>query len=367
MSVKLAVVADVHLDVPFAWAGPDVGRRWRSHVRETLTNVVAACLDRQVDALLVAGDLYEHDRFSPDTVRFVETTFAKLDPVPVLVTPGNHDWLAAAGLYRQARFGPNVHLFTGDRLEPFTLREGCTIWGAAHHRPTGTEGFLDGFHVDRGGVNLALFHGSEVGGFMLQGADKTRHAPFRADQVPAAGLHFAFVGHYHHPTSSDHHAYPGSPQPLSFGSQPGGLLLAEVADDGAVTIERIAVAAADLHEIRVDVSACGSSTELRGEVARALAGLEGAARVDLVGDLSLDLEWHDDLLRDVAPALDAVKVRTSGLRPAVDLDALAALDNVEGEFVRLVREQPDLDDDVRRRVILTGLRALAGRADLEVP
>ena len=98
---------------------------------------------------LVAGDLYEHDRFSPDTVRFVETTFAKLDPLPVLVAPGNHDWLAPAGLYRQARFGPNVHLFTTDRLEPVTLVDGCTLWGAAHLRPRGTDGFLDRFRVDR--------------------------------------------------------------------------------------------------------------------------------------------------------------------------------------------------------------------------
>ena len=60
-------------------------------------------------------------------------------------------------------------------------------------------------------------------------------------------------------------------------------------------------------------------------------------------------------------------MRTSGLRPAVDLEALAALDNVEGEFIRLVRDLPDLDDDIRRRVVLTGLRALSGRSDLEVP
>jgi DNA repair exonuclease SbcCD nuclease subunit len=367
MSIKLAVVADVHLDVPFTWAGPEVGRRWRTHVRDTLTNVVEVCLDRQVDALLVAGDLYEHDRFSPDTVRFVEATFAKLDPLPVLVAPGNHDWLAPAGLYRQARFGPNVHLFTTDHLEPVTLVEGCTLWGAAHLRPRGTDGFLDRFRVDRSGLHLAVFHGSEVGGFALQGDDKRQHAPFHAAQVAEAGLAFAFVGHYHHPTRSDHHAYPGSPQPLSFGAAAGGLLLADVADDGTVGLEHVDVAAAHLHDLQVDVSECLSGTELRDAVRGAVAGLEGAARIDLVGDLALDLEWHDDLLRDVGPGLDALKVRTSGLRPAVDLEALAALDNVEGEFIRLVRDLPDLDADIRRRVVLTGLRALSGRSDLEVP
>jgi DNA repair exonuclease SbcCD nuclease subunit len=367
MSLKLAVVADVHLDVPFAWAGPEVGRRWRTHVRDALTNVVEACFDHRVDALLVAGDLYEHDRFSPDTVRFVEATFAKLDPIPVLVAPGNHDWLAPAGLYRQARFGPNVHLFEQDRLRPHVLVDGCTVWGGAHLRPRGTDGFLDGFRVDRSGVQLALFHGSEVGGLAAQGDGKHPHAPFRAGQIREAGLDYAFVGHYHRPTEGPAHAYPGSPQPLAFGSPVGGLLLAEVADDGSVSLERVGVAAAELHEIPVDVTGCASGTEIREQVRVALAGLEGAARVDLVGELALDVEWHDDLLRDAAPALDAVKVRTSSLRPAIDLEAVAASDTVEGEFVRIVRELPDLDEDVRRRVLLTGLRALDGRTDLEVP
>jgi DNA repair exonuclease SbcCD nuclease subunit len=367
MSLTLAVVADVHLDVPFAWAGPEVGRRWRAHVRDALTNVVEVCLERHVDALLVAGDLYEHERFTPDTVRFVEATFAKLDPIPVLVAPGNHDWLAPAGLYRQAVFGRNVRVFDTDRLSPFELADGCTLWGAAHLRPRGTAGFLEEFRVDRAGVHLALFHGSEVGGFALQGADKHEHAPFRAAQVPAAGLHFAFVGHYHHPTATAHHAYPGSPQPLAFGTPPGGLLLAEVGDDGSVEIERVDVAAAELHEVQVDVSGCETSTALRDRVANALVGLEGAARVDLVGELGGDLEWHESLLRDVAPCLDAVKVRTEGLTRAIDVAAIAALDTVEGEFVRLVQARTDLDDDLRRRVVLTGLRALAGRDDLEVP
>ena len=52
--------------------------------------------------------------------------------------------------------------------------------------------------------------------------------------------------------------------------------------------------------------------------------------------------------------------------PFNDLEALAEDPTVRGQFVRTVTGDPTLDDDVRRRVIVTGLRALDGRSDLGV-
>ncbi len=48
-----------------------------------------------------------------------------------------------------------------------------------------------------------------------------------------------------------------------------------------------------------------------------------------------------------------------------DLDAIAAEATVRGQFVRDALEELG-DDQTRRKVVLTGLRALEGRADLEV-
>jgi len=52
---------------------------------------------------------------------------------------------------------------------------------------------------------------------------------------------------------------------------------------------------------------------------------------------------------------------------AYDLDELRLEKSVRGEFIRLVEGDPTLDETIRRRVLTTGLRALAGRSDeLEV-
>jgi DNA repair exonuclease SbcCD nuclease subunit len=80
-AVKLGIVADVHLDQAFTWAGPDIGRKLRQAIRDALRNAVRAVYEVGADALCVAGDLFEDDRYSSDTPEFLRGLFA--DPAAV--------------------------------------------------------------------------------------------------------------------------------------------------------------------------------------------------------------------------------------------------------------------------------------------
>src|SRR5512139_545803 len=94
--VRLLFFSDLHLEAPFAWAPPEIARDRRRALRECLRAIVALATSTKVDALLCGGDLYEHDRFSPDTVRFLRDSFAAVAPMPVFLAPGNHDWFGPA-------------------------------------------------------------------------------------------------------------------------------------------------------------------------------------------------------------------------------------------------------------------------------
>jgi DNA repair protein SbcD/Mre11 len=364
MHMRIGVVADVHLDSPFRWMPPDAARRRRLALRDALTRAVDAAAADGCDVFCVAGDLYEHDMVGPDTAEFLRSCFAGTS-MRVVLAPGNHDWYGPSSLYHRVDWSPNVHVFDRDHLVPLELDDGLTLWGAAHRAPRGTAGFLDDFHVDRAGVNLALFHGSEQGALAAQGADKEAHAPFTALQVDAAGLDGAMCGHYHRPAAGPRHAYPGNLEPLAFGDPVGGLLLVEVADDGRLVFERRAVAEAHAHDIEVDVTGCGTVTDVRTRVRAELQGLSGVARVTLVGELPADVDLRPDDCETVAEWLDAVVARTDRIRTAIDVAQLTTAPTVEGEFVRRVLGA-GLGVDEERRVLLTGLRALAGRDDLEV-
>jgi exonuclease SbcD len=368
--MRFLIFSDLHLDTPFKWAGPELARCRRQALRQTLGRICELAETENVDAVLCAGDLYEHDRFTPDTRLFLRETFARLSPRPVFLAPGNHDWYGEQSLYRQGSWSANVHVFSEPRLQPIELAEGLTLWGAAHCAPANTDGFFDsGFQVDRGGVNLALFHGSEASDFRWQDDGKLPHAPFRAQQIPDSGLHHAFCGHFHTPKDAGWHTYPGNPDPLTFGETGDrAAVVAEVLENGTVSRSRHRVAVSEVHDRVVDLTGVTHSGEVRERVAAEVKALEGIVRITLAGEVEPEVDVR---LSDVETGWDHLEgliTRRGAIRVAYDLDELRQEKSVRGEFLRMVEGDPTLDDTVRRRVLTTGLRALSGRADeLEVP
>lgn len=363
--MKLLHFADLHLDAPFAWASPEGARARRRNRRETLSRIVSLADAEGVDAILCAGDLFEHDRVSPDTVEFVRRTYAEADR-PVFLAPGNHDWLSSRSPYALAEWSPNVHVFDRDRLTPVTLADGLTLWGAAHRAPANTDGFFAGFRPDRGGQHLAVAHASERSLLGWQEAGKQPHAPFDAREIAEAGIAHAFLGHYHLPRDADRHTYPGNPDPLEFGEEgERGAVIATIGPDGSVTRERRSVAVSRVHDVTVSLQGASDEDEVRDAVSAAISGLDGCVRVTLEGEVGPSARVDLRELQRLGEHLEGLVVRAGQLTVAYDLDAIVGEQTVRGEFARDASDSIG-DPELRRRVILTGLRALEGRSDLEV-
>ncbi len=365
--MRVLLVSDVHLDSPFAWAKPEVARKRRQALRDALTRSIQLAMDQQVDVICCGGDLFEHDRVSPDTGQFLRALFERAHPIPVFIAPGNHDWLGPESLYGRVGWSPNVYLFEQRRLAPVTIVEGLTLWGGAHFAPAGASNFLEGFTVDRGGVHLALFHGSEQGSYYADEPGKAPHAPFRAIEIEACGIHFALLGHYHAPRNAERFIYPGNPEPLTFGeSGQRGVVIASVDDGGRVTIDRHSVAVSDVGDFGIEVSGCTNKQEIRDRVAGALENRRGYARVTLTGELDPDIDIQAVEFEDVAPSLDSPPIiRFESVTIAYNLALIGQEPTVRGQFVRDVQAS-DLSTEERRRIIILGLRALDGRHDLQV-
>jgi DNA repair exonuclease SbcCD nuclease subunit len=186
------------------------------------------------------------------------------------------------------------------------------------------------------------------------------YAPFRAEQVEAAGLDHALLGHVHTPVDHGLFTYPGNPCPLTPGETgPRGAVLVSVAPDGSVERTRYDVAGGRVHEVTVDVTGTIRAAEVRERVEAAVADLAGVVRVTLNGALAPTVDLAD--LTGLGGHLDGLVLRQGRFVIGHDLDALARERTVRGQFVRDVRADPSLDEDTRTRVLLAGLRALDGR------
>jgi exonuclease SbcD len=362
--MRLLHFADLHLDAPFAWARPEVARLRRRNRRETLTRILQLADEEHVDAVVCAGDLFEHERFTPDTVAFLRESFGR-SSLPIYLAPGNHDWYSPRSPYALVDWSPNVHLFTEAALTPVELADGLTLWGAAHQAPAGTGSFFAEFRTDRAGVHIALAHASERSALPFQETDKELHAPFDATELETAGIAHAFLGHYHVARDRDRYTYPGNPDPLAFGESEGrGVVLASIADDGTVTRERRSVAVTQVHDLTVTLDGCHHLDDVRQRIAMAIAPLSGSVRVTLSGEVPAELPVDPRSLAALGEHLDGFVVRTLGLLPSYDLEAIHAEMTVRGQFAR--DTLAITDEERRRKVLVTGLRALEGRADLEV-
>ena len=170
--LRFVHAADLHLDSPFQGirneAPAPVANTLYRATFDTYKNIVDLCLRERVDALLVAGDVYDSaDRSLRAQLEFVEG-LARLDAAGVrsFICHGNHDpldgWEARLDLPPGcARFGPEV---IGHPVFP-SDPERATVYGISYPRREMRKNLsplFDGI-VSGSGFNIGLLH-ANVGG-----------------------------------------------------------------------------------------------------------------------------------------------------------------------------------------------------------
>lgn len=214
--LRLAHASDIHLDTDYYGGEEHLHRRDRC--RQLFRTLLDNVRGQKPDAFLIAGDLFDSNRASRDTVLWAMEALGNL-PFPVLMIPGNHDCLEHDGIYRRHDFNriPNVQMIVdpqGATLELPDLKISAWGKGMALHSPDfrPLAGMPD---VREGWWNLALGHGIFVEG----SHHSDRSSPIRSDQIGASRRDYVALGHHHglkNVSDADTAAYYcGSPERLS--------------------------------------------------------------------------------------------------------------------------------------------------------
>jgi len=361
--------ADLHLDRSFAGLrmAPSEAAKRREELRAALRRIVDVALERNVDALTVGGDLYEHDRVTSDTGNFIADQFSRLAPRPVLVAPGNHDPYVPDSLYWRLEWPPNVHIYSSVSWQPFRLPGGAAIWGVGHTGPAIRDNLLRTLRVDASGVNLALFHGSDLSA-VPEG--KPTHCPFETEDLSASGIDFALLGHYHElrlrPKDSPRYGYPGSPEPLDFAEQ-GAHYVLSLDTEAGVTVEPIQVNEVEYQTHTIDITGMATSDHIREAIKNLAAepSSQSITRVVLVGhaELELDLDMGG-LLAGTAEHFRYLEIVYRAEAP-FDLDQIRDESTTRGAFVRMIEEQLATavasERETLEHAMQYGLQAFAGQ------
>ena len=357
--MKILHLADIHLDRAFTRIASADGDRRRAELREAFLRGLDVGVEQGVDAICLAGDVYEHETVREDTAAFLRSRLAAAG-LPVLIAPGNHDPRVPGSVWQRTSWPANVHIFRHDRLEPYDLGA-VTVWGAAFTARHCSASCLEGWRApDDGRTHLLLLHGALTG---EQWADDPAHRPITRAGVRATGVAYAMLGHFHAGRADDLICYPGSPEPLGFGERAGSHAAAILdISEAAVTCELIEIARRAYASATVRVDGAAGSDEIEEAVTAEAAKHTGASlEITLEGEVDPGCEVSPRAIEErCAAGLAELRVRDR-TRPAYDLTSLAAEPSVRGRFVARLLESEDVH---ARDALLAGLRALDGREDL---
>jgi DNA repair exonuclease SbcCD nuclease subunit len=289
--VRILHCSDVHLERRFT--GPTItvaeAARRREELRVALQRIVGLAIESQVDALTIAGDLYEHEYATDETGAFLATQFRRLAPIPVLVAPGNHDPYVAGSLYQRVKWPENVTVFGSDGWRPVRIADEVLVWGIGHDGPAMRRDVLRELRLNRSDMAVLLFHGADISRPVR---DDASQGPFRPVDVKRTGAAFALLGHEHTWRLASTFAYPGSPEPLGFFTE--GVHYAALAkiDSRSVVAEPIEVSRVAYQTVCIDVSTFTSAVSLRRALEALTARIDPATivRIVLAGRRAPDLQ-----------------------------------------------------------------------------
>ena len=187
--IKILHTADWHLDAPMSGHNPEAARVLQAQSRKIPEKIVALCKENACDLLLIAGDIFDGEA-SRETVSAVRNALASLD-IPVVISPGNHDYCHAGSPYIKEQWPENVHIFKKAQIESFVLPElNCRVYGAGYESMD-CPGLLKRFRAEGDErYHIGVFHADAT-------TVSSPYFPINRHQVQESGLDYVALGHIH--------------------------------------------------------------------------------------------------------------------------------------------------------------------------
>lgn len=268
MPFRFIHTADLHLDSPLkslALRNEALSEVVSNATRQVLVRIVNLCIEEKVNALLIAGDLYDGNQTSMKTARFLAAQLRRLSDanVSVYIIRGNHD--AESKITRELSLPDSVHVFSSKaevvefkapdaELQQASSQKSTPIMihGVSFKTPHAPSSLLPNYKPPVPlAINIGMMHTSLDGSSMHD-----PYAPCSLSDLHNHGFDYWALGHIHkratHSTEQCTVVMPGIPQGRDIGETgKKTVTLVSISDDQRVEIEEHALAVAQFETINV--------------------------------------------------------------------------------------------------------------------
>jgi len=320
--------ADLHLDSPFRGfeqitdldesGRENILARLRNCTFSAFTNIVRACVQNEVDFLVLSGDIFDlAGRSLRAQLRFRDAVdeLAQRN-IKVFVAWGNHDSDGGAG--DQLSWPENVYFFTPGEVGSYEVirrgREIARVYGISYPRRDVAENYALRFRRDpKAPFAVGVLH-CNVGG--IPGHEN--YSPCQLNDLLQSRFDYWALGHVHTRRVLNNYGpcivYPGNPQ----GRHPRegaekGCYLVQVSGNGLIHLRFLPVDVVRWKESTVSIAGMSNEGELLNTLVEKLeeeqkghADKAVVAKIRLVGRGRLHRQLHNEnVLRDLLGELRA--------------------------------------------------------------
>lgn len=369
--IKILHTGDVHLDSPFSRLDTARAEIRRNELRAAFTSMMTYVRVNSVDILLIAGDLFDSDFVTRETVGIILREFERCR-AEVFIAAGNHDPLTPDSIYaKEGIFPENVHIFKGEELEKISIdRLGVDVYGYSftsdkmYHTP-----FEDKRVEDEDRLNILVGHGDTR-------SSSSVYCPVTESLICNFGADYTALGHIHNAAPIKEKdgcvfGYCGCLEGRDFGETGvKGAVLVEAdktADKTGLSVKKIRFSRRRYENETLDVEGVTTQTEIAEKISEFISdrgyGEETLLSLTLKGKVSPSLVINTDFLASRTEGLFFFEL-SDGTVPGEDVEDLENDITVKGQFYRellpMLESENEEEQQIAKAALRYGLSALEG-------
>ena len=308
--MKILHLADLHL------GRSSIEPKARARRMNALRNAISEARRFDVDAIVVAGDVFDSPNVDSQVVRLAAKTFDSAtnsngDPVPVIIISGNHDPSDSNELWSrfQSALPSNSSVQLALLPKIFNLCEGrlCIEAYPNEYRWSPNSPWhsrLDISGLTPNATRVVVSHGTLQGGKVPIGDSDSY--PFTMEDVESLAADYVALGHFHstYPgwerddeTERRSVSFAGTHEPDRFGQDSGYVLLVEFESSRKAVVKRIPVAVSDWRMVKIgsandlgDLRNLASAVESSDDPSRFVVRVQSEEGVSLTAEQLQEIE-----------------------------------------------------------------------------
>lgn len=363
--MRIIHCADLHLDSGMrANLTREKARERQAELLNTFEKMMDYAVLHLVDAIIIAGDLYDTKNISAAARNTVREAILRNPDIDFYYLKGNHD--AESFLSHLDEMPENLKLFDSSWTSYAADQAGRIMITGAELCKENAASIYNELTLDMEKFNIVVLHGQEAEHASRDGAEVISLRSLRNK-----GIDYLALGHIHSYKEGEldargRYCYPGCLEGRGFDEcgEHGFVVLDIDGEKRSFLSQFIPIAFRQIYALDVDITGCMTTADIAGRIRTVLAeaqpGPESLVKLVLKGSVDVECEKNIEfLVKQFEDRYYFLKIDDES-RLNVDYGMFALDESLKGEFVRAVMGAEDLGEEEKAAIVRYGIQALAG-------